>query len=195
MIPTNNSGFTMKNSYRETDARIYLSPLEDDHIIRYMSLSDDPELVKTMGWSPFDTNDRKRFIEFTKVLSVPSLVTAKSAVFSVVIKSDNTPIGFVSLKGIDENSSFAEVGIAIMDRRYRGCGYGTEALRLLVSYAFETVGLNSIGLTVFPSNQGAIRAYKKLGFHKIRLLKESWLKPNNEYVDMWLMTLKNSCSG
>ena len=29
----------------ETETRVYLSPLQDEHIDHYMALSDDPELI------------------------------------------------------------------------------------------------------------------------------------------------------
>ena len=77
-----------------------------------------------------------------------------------------------------------------MDKEYRGQGYGTEALKTAVSYAHNELGLNLLGLTVFPSNTKAIRAYEKVGFHKTELLKDSWLLPDGEYADMWLMELR-----
>ena len=76
-----------------------------------------------------------------------------------------------------------------MEREYRGQGYGTEALRHVVDYAFNKLDLILIGLTVFPSNQRAIRAYEKVGFQKIEILEDSWLLPDGGYADMWLMEL------
>ena len=98
-------------------------------------------------------------------------------------------IGYLSIKGISKVEARAEVGIAIMEREYRGQGYGTEALRQAVNYAFTELGLTLLGLTVFPSNQRAIRAYEKVGFRKTAVLKDSWLLPSGEYADMWLMEL------
>jgi RimJ/RimL family protein N-acetyltransferase len=48
------------------------------------------------------------------------------------------------------------------DDRHRG--YGTEAISRLLRHAFETLGLNRIGLSVFDFNEEAISAYEKLGF-------------------------------
>jgi len=154
-----------------------------------MSLSDDPELITTMGWRPFGPNERERFIEFSKVLTLPNLITNKAIVSSIISAADNKAIGYVSIKGISERESHAEIGIAIMEREYRGQGYGTDALKQAVDYAFNKLGLNMLGLTVFPSNKRAIRAYEKAGFRKTQVLKDSWLLPSGEYADMWLMEL------
>jgi len=120
---------------------------------------------------------------------LPNLDDGKAIVFSIIDASDNKAIGYTSIKGISETEACAEVGIAIMERDYRGQGYGTEALRHVVDYAFNELGLSLLGLTVFPSNQRAIRAYEKVGFRKTEVLKDSWLLPDGEYADMWMMEL------
>ena len=173
----------------KTEIRIHLSPIDDEHIHCYMSLSDDPELIATMGWKPFRPNEKGRFIDFCKVLTLPNLKDSESIVFSIINTISNKAIGYVSIKGIDKVQGCAEVGIAIMDKQYRGKGYGTEALKQAVYYALNELGLTSLGLTVFPSNHKAIQAYKKVGFQETELLKNSWLLPNGEYADMLLMEL------
>jgi len=173
----------------ETETRVYLSPLQDEHIDRYMALSDDPELIATMGWRPFGPEEKERFTQFSQVLTLPNLDGGKAIVFSIINAADNKAIGYTSIIGISETEARAEVGIAIMEREYRGQGYGTEALRHVVDYAFNELGLTLLGLTVFPSNQRAIRAYEKVGFRKTEILEDSWLLPGGEYADMWVMEM------
>ena len=173
----------------ETETKVYLSPLQDEHIDHYMALSDDPELIATMGWRPFGSDEKERFNQFSQVLTLPNLEGGKAIVFSIIKTSDNKAIGYTSIKGISETETRAEVGIAIMEREYRGQGYGTEALRRVADYAFNELGLTLLGLTVFPSNQRAIRAYEKVGFRKTEILEDSWLLPGGEYADMWVMEM------
>ena len=173
----------------ENKSRIFLANLNDDHVNRYISLSDDLELVATMGWKPFQGDEKERFIQTVELLSVPYWKKSKVIIFSIVSTAGNKAVGFVSIKGINEAKSFAEIGIAIMDREYRGRGYGTEALRSVVDYAFNELGLILLGLTVFPSNERAITAYEKVGFCKKEFLKNSWLLPSGAYADLWLMEL------
>ena len=173
----------------EKETRVCLSPIKDEHIDHYMSLSDDPELIATMGWRPFGSDEKERFTRFSQVLSLPNLDDGKAIVFSIIKAADNKAIGYTSVKGIRKKEARAEVGIAIMEREYRGQGYGTEALRHVVEYAFNELGLTLLGLTVFPSNQRAIRAYEKVGFRKTEILEDAWLLPDGEYADMWVMEL------
>jgi RimJ/RimL family protein N-acetyltransferase len=46
-----------------------------------------------------------------------------------------------------------------------------------------------LGLTVFPDNHRAIRAYERVGFKKQCVLEKSWRMPDGGYVDMVLMEI------
>jgi RimJ/RimL family protein N-acetyltransferase len=156
-----------------------------------MSLSDDPELIAGMGWKPFLSNEKDRFMDFTKVLTIPNLRDSESIVFSITSAINNEAIGYVSIKGINKEEGCAEVGIAIMAKEYRGKGYGTEALKQAVDYAFNELGLTLLGLTVFPSNKKAIQTYEMVGFRKTGLTV-AWFLPSGEYVDMQVMELHHN---
>ncbi len=169
--------------------RVYLAPLDEDGISLYIPLSDDPELVLTMGWQPFAARERERFLKTLEVLTLPYCGDGKPATFSIITAGEGKPIGYVCLKGINRDNSAAELGIAIMEKGYRNQGYGTEALQLALSYGFNRLGLALIGLTVFPDNRRAIKAYERVGFRTREVLKDSWLLPGGEYVDMLLMEI------
>lgn len=178
-----------KDNHLDNKQRVYLAPIEDKHISRYLQLSDDPELVLTMGWRPFGAGEKERFLQTLQVLTLPYCGSGETIIFSIISAADNKAIGYISIKVINEEKSSAELGIAIMEKEFRSQGYGTEALKLAVDYAFNDLGLALLGLTVFPTNQRAIKAYEKVGFRKREVLKRSWLMPGGEYVDMWLMEL------
>ena len=169
--------------------RVRLAPLVDEHISRYMQLSNDPELVLTMGWQPFGAEEKERFLKTIQVSTLPYNDNGQPITFSIISTAENKPIGYVCLKGINENTSSVELGIGIMEKEYRSQGYGTEALRLITRYAFDKLGLSLIGLTVFLFNKRAIKAYEKAGFSKRKVLKKSWLLTSGEYIDMLLMEL------
>jgi len=152
-----------------------------------MTLSDDPELIETMGWRPFSAGEEDRFVEAMLVLTVPYAGTGRATVFSIAVSGEDTAIGYVCLKGINAENAAAELGVAIMEKRFRGQGYGTEAVRLALGHAFGELGLDLVGLAVFPGNKRAISAYERAGFRATRLLVKSWLQPNGEYADLLLM--------
>ena len=66
--------------------------------------------------------------------------------------------------GMQWNNQSAWVWLGIGEADYRGKGYGSDAMGLMVDYAFRELGAYRVGLGVFGYNTRAIRAYEKLGF-------------------------------
>jgi len=172
------------------DSKVYLAPIEDSHIIEYMNCSDDPELMSTMGWRPFGLDEKERFLNIAEVLTLPYCGNGNTTMLSIMAIEGNRPIGYVILKGINFANLSAELGIAIVDSKFRSEGYGTDALALAVEYAFSNLKLLLVGLTVFPSNTRAIKSYTKVGFNNVEVLEKSWVMPSGEQTDMILMELK-----
>jgi RimJ/RimL family protein N-acetyltransferase len=73
-------------------------------------------------------------------------------------------IGQIGLDGVDWTNGDAFVGIAIGERDDWGRGYGTDAMRVLVRYAFLEMNLRRLSLTVFEYNPRAVRSYEKVGY-------------------------------
>ncbi len=59
---------------------------------------------------------------------------------------------------------FGELGILIGDKKFRGKGYGTEACRALIEYAFDRLNLKTVVLAVFGCHDAGITMYRRLGF-------------------------------
>jgi RimJ/RimL family protein N-acetyltransferase len=79
-------------------------------------------------------------------------------------ENDVTPIGFVGLDAINWVSGDSWVGIGIGERDYWGKGYGTDAMQVVLRYAFCQLNLHRVSLSVFDYNPRAIRSYEKAGF-------------------------------
>lgn len=73
-------------------------------------------------------------------------------------------IGNTGIHHVDWKNRTCMVGIVIGAERYRGQGLGTDAMRLLVRYAQQELGLHRVELEVYPFNLAAIKSYEKLGF-------------------------------
>lgn len=84
--------------------------------------------------------------------------------FSILTRKECKMIGFLEVDGINWPAREGWVGIGIGDREFRGKGYGTDAMRLALRFAFLELNLNRVSLTVFEYNQRGIRSYEKVGF-------------------------------
>lgn len=87
--------------------------------------------------------------------------------FMICEKNSDRAVGSVYFRDIDKQKSCAEYGIFIGEDDAVGKGYGTDAAKFALSYAFEELGLNYIFLRVFEDNIGAIKSYEKAGFKLI----------------------------
>jgi RimJ/RimL family protein N-acetyltransferase len=96
-----------------------------------------------------------------------SAATAESTSFVIYVRQTLRPIGTVGLASINHLHRTAELGIGIGERDCWGKGYGTEATRLMLDYAFTVLGLHNVMLRVFSYNERAIRSYLKVGFKEI----------------------------
>lgn len=92
------------------------------------------------------------------------------------IEAGGTLIGRCDLFGLDELARSGEVGIGLVATA-RGRGAGTDALRLLVRFAFARRNLHRVHLRCIASNAAAIACYRKTGFVQEGVLRESaWVR-------------------
>jgi RimJ/RimL family protein N-acetyltransferase len=72
-------------------------------------------------------------------------------------------IGHVRLHNVSEQDKRAALAIGIDDPSCLGKGFGTETVKLVLSYAFGS-GFHRISLRVLSGNARAIACYRKCGF-------------------------------
>ena len=84
--------------------------------------------------------------------------------FVVRALKDDRLLGDITLWIRNWGSRDAFVGIGLGEREFRGKGYGTEAMQLILRYAFIELNLRRVSLNVFEFNERAIRSYEKVGF-------------------------------
>ncbi len=94
---------------------------------------------------------------------------------------DDKPLGFVALHSIEWNNQAAMLAIGIGDQAARGRGYGTEALALILQYAFYELGLHRVGLNVISYNESAAHLYVQAGFVTEGRLRENIYRDGQRY--------------
>ncbi len=89
-----------------------------------------------------------------------------------IIEFSGKCIGGIRLT-INKPDNNARLAIGIYDDTLYGQGIGTQATRLVLEYAFNTLKLHRIDLKVLEYNKRAISCYKKCGFKIEGILRES----------------------
>lgn len=162
--------------------KVVLRPITHDDLPRLREFHNDLEVELASGGDPPTPRTlealQKRFEREAE--DPPRLVT------NFAIEADGKLVGNCGLFGIDETARHAELGITIGDREYWGHGYGREAVRMLLDYAFRLRNLRRVWLEVHAGNEPATRAYKSCGFvEEGRMREHVWL--DGRYVDNIIM--------
>jgi RimJ/RimL family protein N-acetyltransferase len=111
--------------------------------------------------------------------------------FAIHIRGDDEPIGVISLMNMSEANESAELSVIVGPQDDRHQGYGTEAIDRLLRYAFEELGLNRIGLSVFDFNEQAISAYDKLGFVEEGRFRQAIMRSTGFHDAILMSVLKS----
>ena len=112
--------------------------------------------------------------------------------FTICLKENDAAIGRIYISSINDHYDSLDISrIYIANPETRGKGYGEEALRLALKWAFEEMNVERVTLDHFSDNVIANSLYKKVGFVSEGTMRHCG-KKNGEYVDLCLMSmLKN----
>ena len=103
--------------------------------------------------------------------------------FIVYHKVDNKPIGEVGFSRINWFNGWANAYANIGEMEYWNQNYATEAVELLLKYAFEELNLNKISGSVALPNKGSWSVAEKLNFRFEGSSKEDSFR-NGEYLNV-----------
>lgn len=135
---------------------VRLVPLGPEHLADEWALLQDEEARRLTG----------THATFTPARIESWLATVRVAPdradWAVLRAADGAFLGEVVLNDLDEDNRSVGFRIVLAAHAH-GQGYGTEATRLAVAYAFAA-GLHRVHLEVFAHNPRARRVYEKCGF-------------------------------
>lgn len=143
-----------------TSERIYLRKMTEADIPLYHTWRNNLNVMQTT--SPYlDVYDEGETEDFVKNVILRS---STSKTYMCMDRSTRTAFGIVALTQIDYKNRHAECIIDLGNQDFWGKGYGTEAMQILLDYAFLEMNLHRLHLRVFSFNKAAIRLYEKIGF-------------------------------
>ncbi len=162
---------------------VALGPLREEHLPLYTRWMNEFDTTSRLGMAPRPFTVEQESAWFDKAASDTGPPT-----FTIYERATWRPIGNCGLHVIDTTNHRTDLGIMIGEPDARGKGYGTEAMRLLLDYAFTILGMHNVMLTVYAFNVPAIRSYEKVGFREFGRRRESqW--HNGRYWDTIYMDI------
>lgn len=111
--------------------------------------------------------------------------------FTIRALDDNRLLGDIGLYVVNDWAPRdAFVGIGIGNRSDWGKGYGTDAMKIVLRFAFTEINLRRVTLSVFEYNPRAVRSYEKSGFRHEGRLRGALLRDGKRW-DMFYMGILN----
>lgn len=108
----------------------------------------------------------------------------------VICNVEDVPIGMIDL--FDFNPQHKRVGIGILIvPKYQSKGYASEALEMVIDYAFSYLDVHQIYANITSNNLKSIALFEKNNFKKVGI-KKDWLYSNSTFKDEILYQLINS---
>ena len=103
------------------------------------------------------------------------------------VGDEKVTIGSIDLFDFDPKNKRAGIGILI-EKEYRNNGYASEALNLLIDYAFGVVDLHQLYCNICDDNETSMKLFQNAGFQVVGVKKE-WIKNSEGYQDEYLLQL------
>lgn len=163
-------------------ARVMLAPItRADAPVLFKWINDRELVLLSSAYRPVHETTH---LEWVRGLSQRPDAVA----FAIRLKKSRRLVGVCQLTQITRVHRSAELQIRIGDARWRGRGLGTEAVRLLVDFAFKDLNLHRVSLQVFRTNARAVRSYKRSGFQLEGTLRDA-AYVDGQYVDVLVMAI------
>jgi ribosomal-protein-alanine N-acetyltransferase len=156
---------------RASDAPSLLAMLSTEEVARFIS----PPPTTVEGF--------ERFIAWT----IRERAAGNYICFGVVPHGMEHAIGLFQVRQLEPGFGTAEWGFAI-GSEFWGTGMFVEGARLVVNFAFDTVGVHRLEARAAVKNGRGNGALRKLGAVQEGVLRKSFLR-NGEYLDQVLWTI------
>ncbi len=103
---------------------------------------------------------------------------------------ENEVIGIIDLFDFDPLHLRAGIGILIARKEDRMKGLATEALSILIDYAFRNLHLHQVYCHVSEDNPGSLKLFRKLGFQEAGKHVD-WLRSKDQWLDVYILQKLN----
>jgi len=148
------------NSLKLDGDRLFLREISESDITDdYLRWMNDLEVTKYLE-SRFHQHSMQDIKDYVNLIKN----SHDNFLYGVFLKSNERHIGNIKLGPISTIHRHAEIGLMIGEKDCWGLGYATEAIKILVSYAFSTQRLNKLTAGCYATNIGSKKAFESAGF-------------------------------
>lgn len=163
-------------------SKVRLRPVDARDLLHFLRWFNDPDVIEFLDLT----------LPLTEVAEREWLDSLRERddilVFVIESTAENRAIGTIGLNTIDARHRHALLGLTVGEKEEWGKGFGTDAVRALLAFAFGAMRLNKVSLHVHADHAPAIRVYEKCGFRREGFLRSEKLR-RGEYIDELVMAI------
>lgn len=158
--------------------KVFLRQLLEEDAVILMSWENNPD-----NWRVSGTDAPYSLHEINHYITTASAVKASGQLrLMIVEKSSGELIGSIDLFEIDLKNRRAHIGILIAQPEYRGKGFASESIDLMIYYAQEHLNISNFVCSIQDDNENSIQLFESKGFQQVGVRKE-WYIRGKEYFD------------
>ncbi len=155
---------------------VLLRAIELEDLSQLQTWANDPEIQYMLGGWHFPTSMSDQQIWYE------SLSCNSNHQRFIIINENKTAIGMANLININFKDGNAEHGL-LLDKDYRGKGYGYSVVMAMLDYAFNELRLHRLETTIIANNNPSLNLFiKKCGWKKEGVLRQ-WYFRKGQYID------------
>jgi [ribosomal protein S5]-alanine N-acetyltransferase len=162
------------NSVTIKTERLTLREFEDSDLAAVHDYAQDSETVKYLEWGPNTLKETSVFLnESLAFQKEKPRITFDMAIIS---DSEHRLVGACSVTILDKKKKTAALGY-VLNSKFWGRGYATEAAQALARFAFEELGVDKLMATCDALNTSSESVMKKLSMEpEQRLYRDKFIK-------------------
>ncbi len=166
-------------------ARLRLRHFSEADLPTFLAYRNDPEIARYQSWETITAGQARALI--SEQLHLHPGTPGTWFQFAIALKTTDDLIGDCMLHVRADDPQQGEIGYTLA-REEQGRGYATEAIRAVLTYAFETLDLHRVIATVDCRNTPSIRLLERVGMRREgHFLQDAWYK--GEWCDDYLYAL------
>jgi diamine N-acetyltransferase len=170
---------------------IYLRALEPNDLEFVYAMENDQSIWEVSNThTPYSRFLVKQYLENAH----QDIYEAKQLRLAICQDEDFPALGLIDLFDFDPRNNRAGIGIVIQGEKNRNQNIGSEALNLLIRYAFYNLNLHQLYANIGCENKASIALFTKFGFQKIGV-KKDWTLIDRVYKDEAIFQLINNQNG
>jgi aminoglycoside 6'-N-acetyltransferase len=154
---------------------VLLRPLRVEDVPRLVEIGRQPEVAR---WWTGVTPDK-----------LTAKAEGRDGVTTLAILADGAVVGMIQYHEEDD-AEYRSAGLDIfLSAEVHGRGLGTDAVRTLARWLVRERGHHRLTIDPAVENPAAVRAYEKVGFRPVGVMREYWTDPAGVRYDGLLMDL------